>query len=138
RRHCCRPRTRPAMIRCCLSPTPEPVCAPGGRPISADPGRPIDPRPLLHPRSVAVRGASDRPSPGRMIIESLDRIGFRGPLYPINPKHQTLFGRPCYPSIDDLPEAVDILAVCVNHTRVIEHMRPAPPRRLRAAIISPP
>ena len=38
-----------------------------------------------------------------MIIESLDRIGFTGPVYPINPKHETLFGRPCYPSVADLP-----------------------------------
>jgi acetate---CoA ligase (ADP-forming) len=70
-----------------------------------------------------------------MIIESLDRIGFPGPVYPINPKHETLFGRPCYPSVADLPEPVDILAVCVNHTRVIEHMRPAVERGVRAAII---
>ncbi len=70
-----------------------------------------------------------------MIIESLDRIGFPGPVYPINPKHETLFGRPCYPSVADLPEAVDLLAVCVNHTRVIEHMRPAALRGVRGAII---
>ena len=91
--------------------------------------------PLLRPRSVAVLGASDRPSPSRMVIESLDRIGFPGPVYPINPKYGTLFGRPCYPSVADLPEAVDVLAVCVNHARVLEHMRPAAERGVRAAII---
>src|SRR5260370_36954911 len=85
--------------------------------------RVIDLAPLLRPRSVAVLGASDRPSPGRMVIESLDRIGFRGPVYPINPKHETLFGRPCYASIPDLPESVDLLAVGVNHTRVVDQRR---------------
>jgi acyl-CoA synthetase (NDP forming) len=70
-----------------------------------------------------------------MVIESLDRIGFPGPVYPINPKYQTLFGRPCYPSVADLPEAVDMLAVCVNHARVLDHMRPAAERGVRAAII---
>ena len=70
-----------------------------------------------------------------MIIESLDRIGFPGQIYPVNPKYETLFGRPCYPSIADLPEAVDLLAVCVNHARVLEHMRPAARRGVRAAII---
>ena len=70
-----------------------------------------------------------------MIIESLDRIGFPGRIYPVNPKYETLFGRPCYPSIADLPEAVDLLAVCVNHARVLEHMRPAARRGVRAAII---
>jgi acyl-CoA synthetase (NDP forming) len=97
--------------------------------------RAIDLEPLLRPRSVAVLGASDRPSPGRMIIESLDRIGFPGPIYPVNPKYETLFGRPCYPSVADLPEAVDVLAICVNHTRVLEHMRPAALGGVRAAII---
>jgi acyl-CoA synthetase (NDP forming) len=84
---------------------------------------------------VAVLGASDRPSPGRMVIESLDRIGFPGPVYPINPKHETLFGRPCYASIADLPEGVDLLAVGVNHTRVVEQMRAAAQCGVRAAIV---
>jgi acetate---CoA ligase (ADP-forming) len=104
-------------------------------PLCSSPRRSIDLAPLLRPRSVAVLGASDRPSPGRMIIESLDRIGFAGPIYPVNPKYETLFGRTCYPSIADLPEAVDVLALCVNHTRVLEHMRPAARRGVRAAII---
>jgi acyl-CoA synthetase (NDP forming) len=95
----------------------------------------IDLEPLLRPRSVAVLGASDRPSPGRMIIESLECIGFPGPIYPINPRYETLFGRRCYPSIADLPEAVDVLAIGLNHTRVLEHMRPAAERGVRAAII---
>src|SRR5262245_63791064 len=98
-------------------------------------GSSISIEPLLRPRSVAVLGASDRPSPSRMVIESLDRIGFEGPVYPVNPKYQTLFGRPCYPTVADLPEPVDVLAVCVNHARVLEHMRPAARRGVRAAII---
>jgi len=70
-----------------------------------------------------------------MIVESLDRIGFPGQIYPVNPKYETLFGRPCYPSIAALPEPVDLLAVCVNHERVLEHMRPAGRRGVRAAVI---
>ncbi len=70
-----------------------------------------------------------------MVIESLDRIGFPGPVYPINPKHETLFGRPCYASTADLPDGVDLLAVGVNHTRVVEQMRVAAQRGVRAAIV---
>ena len=95
----------------------------------------IDLEPLLRPGSVAVLGASDRPSPGRMVIESLDRLGFPGPIYPVNPKYETLFGRRCFPSIADLPGPVDVLAVGLNHTRVLEHMRPAAERGVRAVII---
>jgi acetate---CoA ligase (ADP-forming) len=90
---------------------------------------------LLRPRSIAVLGASERPSIGRTLIESLDRLGFAGPVYPINPKYDTLLGRRCYASVADLPRDVDVLAFCVNHTRVLEHMRPAALRGVGAAVI---
>ena len=90
---------------------------------------------LLKPRSVAVLGASERPGLGKMIIDSLGTVGFAGDIYPINPKYETLFGRRCYPSIAALPHDVDCLAVCVNHERVLEHMRPAAERGIGAAVI---
>ena len=95
----------------------------------------MDLAPLLTPRSVAVLGASDRPSVGRMIMEGLERIGFPGEIYPINPKYPELNGRRCYASVAELPDGVDVLAFCVNHTRVLEHFAPAAERRVRAAII---
>ncbi len=90
---------------------------------------------LLRPRSVAVLGASERPSLGRAVIDSLTLMGFPGEIYPINPKYATLLGRPCYPSIAALPAPVDCLAVCVSHERVLEHMRPAAERGIGAAVI---
>ena len=90
---------------------------------------------LLKPRSVAVLGASERPSIGRMIIESLDRVGFIGDIYPINPRYESVLGRRCYPAVADLPTGVDCLAICVNHERVLEHMRPAAERGIGAAVI---
>jgi acetate---CoA ligase (ADP-forming) len=90
---------------------------------------------LLRPRSVAVLGASERPSIGRAVVESLERMGFPGEIYPINPKYETLLGRRCYPSIASLPPGVDCLAVCVNHERVLEHMRPAAERGLGAVVV---
>ena len=85
---------------------------------------------LLRPRSIAILGASERPSIGRTLIESLDAVGFAGPVYPINPRYDTLLGRRCYASVADLPRDVDVLAFCVNHARVLEHMRPAAERAL--------
>ena len=60
--------------------------------------------PLVKPRSVAIVGATDRPGPGRTIIESLGKIGFTGPIYPVNPKYQTVLNMVCYPSLTELPE----------------------------------
>jgi len=90
---------------------------------------------LLRPRSVAILGASERPSIGRSLIEALDTIGFRGAIYPINPRYETLLGRKCYASVAELPRGVDTLAICVNHARVLEHMRPAAERGVGAAVI---
>src|SRR2546427_9302182 len=90
---------------------------------------------LLRPRSVAILGASERPSIGRSLIEALDTIGFRGAIYPINPRYETLLGRKCYASVAELPRDVDTLAICVNHARVLEHMRPAAERGVGAAVI---
>src|SRR4030095_3888875 len=88
---------------------------------------------LLRPRSVAIVGASERPSVGRTLVEALDGIGFRGDVYPVNPRYENLLGRRCYPSVADLPRDVDVVAFAVNHARVLEHMRPAARRGGRAA-----
>jgi acyl-CoA synthetase (NDP forming) len=90
---------------------------------------------LLRPRSIAILGASERPSVGRTLVEALDGIGFRGEVYPVNPRYETLLGRRCYPSVAELPRDVDVLAFCVNHARVLEHMRPAADRGVGAAVI---
>ncbi len=90
---------------------------------------------LLRPRSIAILGASERPSMGRTLIESLERLGFPGAIYPINPKYETLGSRRCYASVAELPRDVDVLAFCVNHARVLEHVRPAAERGVGAAVI---
>src|SRR5947208_126393 len=76
---------------------------------------------LLRPRSIAIVGASERPSVGRTLVEALDGIGFRGDVYPINPKYESLLGRRCYPSVAELPRGVDFLEYLVDDpaTRVI-------------------
>src|SRR5207245_2272286 len=62
-------------------------------------------------------------------------IGGRGDVYPVNPRYESLLGRRCYPSVADLPRGVDVLAFCVNHARVLEHMQPAADRGVGAAVI---
>jgi acyl-CoA synthetase (NDP forming) len=94
----------------------------------------IDLDALLKPRSVAVLGASERPSVGRTIVENLQRIGFPGEIYPVNPRYDSLLGLRCYHAVQDLPVGVDVLAFCVNHERVLDGLRPAAERGVRAAV----
>jgi acetyltransferase len=63
---------------------------------------------LLRPRNIVLVGASDRPRhwSGR-VFENLRRFGFKGGVYPVNPKRNDIWGVPCYPSVRELPEAPD-------------------------------
>jgi acetate---CoA ligase (ADP-forming) len=93
-------------------------------PSSAVKANPVawDLRPLLAPRSIAIVGASESPDSWAPEIErSLRHIGYAGELYPINPKYDTVWGRPCLSSVSELPRGVD-LVVFVVPARVVVRM----------------
>jgi acetyl coenzyme A synthetase (ADP forming)-like protein len=77
-------------------------------------------RPVLEPQSIAVVGASrDRTSLGRRVLEALATNGFRGTIYPVNPKCDEIDGRTCYPSAKALPADVDLAIIVVPADRVL-------------------
>ena len=91
--------------------------------------------PLFRPESIAVIGASDKPTPGRRIIASLERIGFAGRIFPVNPNYPSVLNRPCYASPAELPEAPDIAVFCLGHERVFSAFEAAAKRGMKAAVI---
>src|SRR4051812_49709989 len=90
---------------------------------------------LFRPKSIAVIGASEKPTIGRRLIVSLDRIGFTGPIFPINPSYPTVLGRACYPSIADTPEAPDVAVFCAGHRLVLDAFAAAAERGIKGAVI---
>lgn len=59
-------------------------------------------------------GASREPGKlGHEILRNIVEAGFRGKLYPINPKADEILGLKCHPSIKDVPENVDLAVVTV-------------------------
>ena len=90
---------------------------------------PPDLEPLFAPRSIAVVGASDEA--GRMgggfVLKFLRKHGFSGAVYPVNPKYGEVQGLRCYPSLEAIPEPVDV-AVVVVPARAVEPMFAALPR----------
>jgi len=80
---------------------------------------PHDLHDFFYPKSVALIGATDNPlKPGTAILENLEH--FRGTVYPVNPKHTSLLGLRCYPSITAVPEPVD-LAIVALPAQLVEH-----------------
>lgn len=75
---------------------------------------------LLRPRSVAVVGASADPAKtsGRPVAY-LQKHGFQGRIYPVNPKAVEIAGLRCYPDVRALPEAPDVAIVLLSaqHTQ---------------------
>src|SRR6516165_11287682 len=70
-------------------------------------------REFFAPRSLAVVGASDTSGWARFILAGSAAAGFSGPLIPVHPRHQTVFGRPAVRSLRDLAEPVDLAFVMV-------------------------
>jgi acyl-CoA synthetase (NDP forming) len=67
---------------------------------------------VYRPRSVAVVGASDRvDSLGGQTLTNLIKGGFKGAIYPVNPRHNLVAGLKAYSSVRELPEHVDLVIV---------------------------
>src|SRR5437762_6678327 len=90
---------------------------------------------LFRPDSIAVIGASEKPTIGRRLIASLDRLGYPGRIYPVNPGYPSVLGRQCYPAIADVPEAPDLALFCIGHRLIRDAFAAAAERGIRAAII---
>ena len=73
------------------------------------------------PRSVALIGATEDISryAGRSMRLMLD-FGYRGQLFPVNPKYRKVHGFDCYPSVRDLPAPPDHVSVAVPAERVLD------------------
>ena len=69
---------------------------------------------LMKPKSVAVIGASAQPGKiGYTVLDNLIKGGYQGKIYPINPTATEILNRKVYPSVLDVPEAVDLAIITV-------------------------
>ncbi len=71
---------------------------------------------LLKPRHVALIGGRD----AEIVAGECARIGFAGPVWPVNPKRATMGAHRCYPRIEDLPEAPDAVFLGVPREAAID------------------
>lgn len=91
---------------------------------------------LLQPRSVAIVGASPTPGAlGNSVLRNLDRHGFSGEVHLINPRRDTIDGRACLKSIEELPHGVDAAVLAIPGPAVLDAVRALSTRGVGAAII---
>lgn len=91
---------------------------------------------LFRPVSVAVIGATDRPgSLGATVMRNMLDGGFSGPVWPVNPKHATIAGRPAFAGVAQLPAAPDMAVICTPPATVPALIGALGERGTRAAIV---
>jgi len=91
---------------------------------------------LLEPRSVAIIGASnDEARIGGRPLRYMRDAGYAGAVYPVNPNRDTVQGLKAYPSIRDVPEAVDCAIVAVPAKIVVQTLEDCAAMAVKSAIV---
>jgi acyl-CoA synthetase (NDP forming) len=91
--------------------------------------------PLLHARSVAIVGISQPGRFGGTVAQNLAGFGYKGPIYGVNPRYESLYDRPCYPSLSELPERPDLALLAVPNSRLLSTLEEVAECQIPAAVI---
>ncbi|WP_375486014.1 GNAT family N-acetyltransferase [uncultured Jatrophihabitans sp.] len=91
---------------------------------------------LLHPKSVAVVGASNDPAKiGNAVFHNLLRMDFDGPLYPVNADARHVGGVRAYASVLDVPDEIDLVVVAVPAAQVPAVVEECAQREVRGLVV---
>ena len=92
---------------------------------------------LFKPKSIAIIGASSKElSIGNVIIKNLVHFGYKGPIYPINPKEPEIRGIKAYPTIFDVPHDIDAAHVIIPSKFVPQIIEDCGKKGIKSVIIN--
>jgi acetate---CoA ligase (ADP-forming) len=91
--------------------------------------------PLMKPASIAVVGASQRMTRATRVVANLQRFGYAGKIFPINPRYSEVLGLACYPDLASTPERADSVVVAIPAEQVPEILRAAVATGVRGAVV---
>jgi len=76
---------------------------------------------FFSPKSIAIIGASqDLVTISGQPLKHMLAHGYKGKLYPVNPKYQEIAGVKCWPALEALPETPELALILVNASRVAD------------------
>ncbi|MET0132447.1 MAG: GNAT family N-acetyltransferase [Kibdelosporangium sp.] len=91
---------------------------------------------LLHPKSIAVIGASTDPTKvGHAVLANLLNQSFAGPVFPVNAEHQSVHGVRAYRRVLDIPDPVDLAVVAVPAASVDDVMDDCLAKGVKALVV---
>ncbi|MFC1814853.1 acetate--CoA ligase family protein [Thermodesulfobacteriota bacterium] len=92
--------------------------------------------PLFRPKSIAIIGATEDPMrvAGLPLKYAIDH-GYKGKLFPVNPRRDKIRGLKCYPSILEIPENIDVAIIVVPAGIVTDVLEQCAQKGVKAAVI---
>ena len=93
---------------------------------------------IMEPEAVAVIGASSEEGKiGNSVMKNLINGGYKGAIYPINPKADEIMGKKCYQSVKDIPGPVDIAVFAIPAKFVAAAVAEVGEKKIPGAILIP-
>jgi len=91
---------------------------------------------IFSPASIAIVGASETPGKAaERRTRSLLEGGYPGKVFLINPKREKLFGRKAYPSLEAVPEPVDLVMIVIPAPFIPDVITQCVEKQAKGAII---
>ncbi|HBO17070.1 MAG: Acetyl-CoA synthetase (ADP-forming), alpha and beta subunit fusion [Candidatus Moranbacteria bacterium GW2011_GWE2_35_2-] len=92
---------------------------------------------FFNPSSVAVVGATPKSGKvGNVIAKNLLELGYSGKVFLVNPRHDELFGRKCYKSLEEIEDVVDLAIVAIPADFVVDTVANSSGKIKNFAIVS--
>jgi acetyl coenzyme A synthetase (ADP forming)-like protein len=91
---------------------------------------------IFSPKGIAIIGASGDPSKlGYSTVKNIIDGGYKGKIYPINPKADEILGLKCYKSVTDIPGQVDVAVIVIPAKNVAEAIKVLGEKGVAGAIV---
>jgi len=91
---------------------------------------------FFSPKSVAVIGASrSKGKLGYGVLLNIIQSGFKGRIYPINPKADEILNLKCYPSVLDVPDEIDLAVVVIPAQYVLKAVEECGRKGVKGVIV---
>lgn len=93
---------------------------------------------LLRPKKIAIVGATEKETYGGFAVKLMETYAperLEQNVYLVNPGRDMVFGHPCYHSLTDLPEEIDLVILATAKKTVEDLLRQAAAKGAKAAVV---
>ncbi|MCH8907355.1 MAG: CoA-binding protein, partial [Candidatus Heimdallarchaeota archaeon] len=89
-------------------------------------------RHLFEPQTVAIVGASSNEAKiGYQVLDNIVKSGYKGKIFPVNPRGGTILGQRVYKTIEDIDSDIDIATICIPAKYVYEAIKLLPAKKCK-------